>query len=583
MLNWSLWNLRLALYWSICEFNCASNLLASIWFPAFIWETLLALVALNWEVASFLVALLCEIVAAKFAINCCVCDSLLALNCLEAFCADWFDNIACCLCCALRTATCWLLLKLVMSIFKNAWAFNTWACWLLFKLAISSDANLAAFCNVACWSLFKLLNSNVLNKLELEITVCCALFKLRTSIPATVFAFARATAWELFKPAKPTCCCNCALVKAVDCKLAKFCNLTCCCWFAVAITACCAVCKLARPICCSNPAVVVAAFNWFSAFFKSAANCCCFVKTSACCWLFKLAIAVCCSIAEFACAIGIADCIIAFTNASLPIEERDNPLCANWLSTASTAPLAHAGIVPVSIPLNKVSNCEETKVVVGMAATCACTAVGCCIIVADTWAGLVPTAACIAGGNVAVCACTVAAVPLTACAKAPEDNCPWAACAIAWVVGTAVWPLGVAPAESVPCAAVTWDCCPTVPCAAVPVCAVPWAAVIVGAVKAVGVAIAWDCAEVNPTVGTLIFCWPTVVGVAKVEPDNNSFDCTVCWVYACFALSAICGSSILSAIYLSISTLAFPKSVGWLGFEASGIFLKSLVAMFTFR
>ena len=69
--------------------------------------------------------------------------------------------------------------------------------------------------------------------------------------------------------------------------------------------------------------------------------------------MFKLAKAVCCSIAEFACAIGIADCIIAFTNASLPIEERDKPLCAKLASTASTAPLAHAGIVPVSIPLIK--------------------------------------------------------------------------------------------------------------------------------------------------------------------------------------------------------------------------------------
>ena len=60
--------------------------------------------------------------------------------------------------------------------------------------------------------------------------------------------------------------------------------------------------------------------------------------------------AACCSCVAFACAIGIALCIIALTKESLPIEERLIPLEAKLASTASTAALAHIGIVPVSIP-----------------------------------------------------------------------------------------------------------------------------------------------------------------------------------------------------------------------------------------
>ena len=568
------------MYWSICAFNCSSNLSASNWLPAFTCATLFASVVLNWDIASSLCALLWLIVFAKLDINWFVWFVLVALNCADALVAAWLDNIDCCLFCALRTATCWLLLKLLMSIPRNACAFKTCACWLLFKLAISSEANLAAFAKVACCELLKFATSNVLNKFELDITVCCALFKFNTSIPATVLAFAKATAWLLFIPARVTCCCNCALDKEVDCKFAKFCNLTCCCWLAVVNTACCAFCKLANPICCSKPASVKLAFIAFSAFFISAWNCCCLVNTSACCWLVKLAIAVCCNIEELACAIGIADCIIELINASLPTEERLIPLCANWLSTASTAALAHTGIVPVSIPCNKVCNCADTKVVVGKAATCACTAVGWLIIALVTWAGLLPTAAWILPGSCAVCAFTVAAVPLTACANAPDDNWPCAAWAIAWVVGVAVAPDTVAPEDKLPCAAVTCDWVPTVPCAAVPVCAVPWAAVIWPAAIFVGCAIVVALAGVAPViVGAVKLAWPTVVGEPKVDPLNNSFCCTCCCVYVCFAASAISGLSTWSAKNLSMSWFLLPISVACPGFAAVGIFLKSLVAI----
>ena len=73
---------------------------------------------------------------------------------------------------------------------------------------------------------------------------------------------------------------------------------------------------------------------------------------------------------------GNAFCIIALTKASLPIVDLLNPLAAKFFSTFSTAPLAHAGIVPVSIPSNKVVICEDTKASVGKEATAACTAGG---------------------------------------------------------------------------------------------------------------------------------------------------------------------------------------------------------------
>ena len=568
------------MYCSICEFNCSSNLSASKVLPAFTCAILFVSVVLNWDIASSLCALLWLTVFAKPDINWFVWFVLVALNCAAALLAAWLDNIDCCLFCALRTATCWLLLKLLISIPRNACAFKTCACWLLFKLAISSEANLAALDNVACCALLKFATSNVLNKFELDITVCCALFKFNTSIPAIVLALAKDTAWLLFIPAIVTCCCNCAFVKAVDCKFAKFCNLTCCCWLAVVNTACCAFCKLANPICCSKPASVKLAFIAFSAFFISAWNCCCLVKTSACCWLVKLAIAVCCNIEELACAIGIADCIIELINASLPTEERLIPLCANWASTASTALLAHAGIVPVSIPCIKVCNCADTKVVVGKAATCACTAVGWLIITLVTWAGLLPTAAWILPGSCAVCAFTVAAVPLIAVANAPVDNVPCAACAIAWVVGVAVWPATVAPEDNVPCAEVTCDEVPTVPCAAVPVCAVPCTPVIWPAVKFVGCPIVVADAGVAPVmVGAVKLAWPTVVGEPKVEPLNNSLDWTVWFVYVCFAASAISGFSIWSDKYLSMSWFLLPISVACPGVAAVGIFSNFLVAI----
>ncbi len=267
----------------------------------------------------------------------------------------------------------------------------------------------------------------------------------------------------------------------------------------------------------------------FSALTNWVWKLCCAVNTLACCSLLKFCDALCCNAVAFDCAIGKAFCIIAFTKASLPIEDLLKPLAAKFFSTFSTAPLAHVGICPVSIPSNKDVICVDTKASVGKEATEAWTAAGCCCIVAVNCAGLLATAAVIAPGNVAVCPATVAAVPLITWAKAPVDNCPEAAWAIAELDGPPVTPVAVP--DKLPVREATWALVPTVPCCAVPVCAVPVAPVIVDTLKAEGPPV-WD--EV-PVVGAAIALLVTfesaiVPGEDIVCPAINSFDCKPCVV-----------------------------------------------------
>ena len=560
----------------IWVFKVACNLSASNELPWFKASTLVASEILYWVIASFLAAFCELIVLDKLVINCWVWLSLEALNWAAAFAAAWSDNIACCLFCVFNTSVCWALVKLVISICKNDLAFSTACCCAKDKLAISIVANCTAFCIVACWLLFKFVNSNVLNKLEFDIAVCCWLFKFKTSIPAIVCAFAKAVPWALFKLAKDICWVNCPWVKPACCKLAKFANLTCCCWLAEATIACCSFIVLSLINSCANWPFIMLAFISFSALTNCDWKLCWAVNTAACCSLVKFCDALCCRAVAFDWAIGNAFCIIAFTNASLPIEDLLKPLAAKFFSTFSTAPLAHVGILPVSIPSNKVLICVDTKASVGNEATCACTAVGCCIIVAVTCAGLLATAAWISAGSVAVCPLTVAAVPLITCANAPEDNCPWLAWAIAEVVGAAVAPVAVP--DKVPVTVPICEPALNVPVCAVPCCAVPVALVIWVAVKAPGAATAVD----TPVVGVEIVepvtvCCPTSVGAAIVVPPNNSSACTAWLVYAWVADGANSGLAIWEVTYLSANSCLVPNSCccGW---EAVGIFSNFLAS-----
>ena len=482
-----------------------------------------------WVIASFLAAFWELIVDAKLCENCWVWLSLVALNCWAALAAAWSDNIACCLFCVFNTSACWVLVKLVISIFKNDWAFNTSLCWALVKLVISIVANCTEFCIVACWVLFKFCNSKVLNKLELDIAVCWLLFKFKTSIPAVVWAFAKAVCWLTFKFAKPICCCNCALVKPACCKFAKFANLTCCCWLDEAKIACWLFIALSLVNSWANWPVIIFAFMSFSAFTNWVWKFCWAVNTLACCSLLKFCDALCCKAVAFDCAIGNAFCIIAFTKASLPIEDLLKPLWAKFFSTFSTAPLAHVGICPVSIPSNKLLICVETKASVGNDAIEACTAVGCETTVAVTWAGLLATAAWISAGKVAVCPLTVAAVPLITCANAPEDNCPCAAWATAELVGVAVAPVAVP--LNVPVTCPTWEPLLKLPVCAVDCWAVPVWAVIWADVKEDGAATWVDTPVVGAaSVVPVIVDVATSVGAAIEVPPIISSDCTACVV-----------------------------------------------------
>ena len=560
----------------ICVFNVDSNLCASKLLPWFKAAILSASAILNWVIASFLAAFWVSIVAAKLVINCFVWLSLEALNWEAAFWAAWSVNITCCLFCVLTTSACWALVKLVMSICKNDWAFNTAFCWALDKLAISILAKLTAFCIVACCVLLKLVNSKVLNRLELEITVCCLLVKFKTSKPAIVWALAKATCWLLFKLAKPICCCNWALVIPACCKLAKFDNLICWFWFAVAKIDCCWFTVLSWFNSWANCPVIILAFISFSAFDNSVWKFCCAVRTLACCSLVKFCDALCCKAVAFDWAIGKADCMIAFIKASLPIEDLLKPLAAKLDSTLSTAPLAHAGIFPLSIPSSRVDICEDTKASVGKEATAAWTAGGWFIIVAVIWAGFVPTAAWISAGSVAVCPVTVAAVPWSTWAKAPEDNCPVAAWAIEELVGAAVAPAAVP--VKVPVTVPTCEPVLSVPCCAVAVCAVPVCAVIWAVVKAPG---AEACVEV-PVVGvanvSLVIATPdTLVGAVIVVPLIISSGCTACEVYAWVAEVANSGFATCCATYLSMYSDCVPI-VCCCGWEAVGTFVNFLAS-----
>ena len=402
------------------------------------------------------------------------------------------------------------------------------------------------------------------------------MFKFKTSIPAIVCAFANDVCWLAFKLAKDICCVNCPWVNPACCKFAKLASLTCCCWLAEATIACCSFIAFNFVNSCANWPFIIFAFISFSALTNCAWKLCWAVSTAACCSLVKFCDALCCRAVAFDCAIGNAFCIIAFTNASLPIEDLLKPLAAKFFSTFSTAPLAHVGICPVSIPSNKVLICVDTKASVGNEATCACTAVGCCIIVAVTCAGLLATAAWIFAGSVAVCPLTVAAVPLTTCANAPADNCPWAAWAIAEVVGAAVAPVAVP--DKLPVTVPTWEPVLNVPACAVPAWAVPVWAVIWAAVKDEGVATCWD----TPVVGVdivepVIVCVPTSVGAAIVVPDNNSSDCTACVVYCCVAAEANSGDLICWVTYLSANSSLVPNFCCW-GWEAVGMFSNFLAS-----
>ena len=99
---------------------------------------------------------------------------------------------------------------------------------------------------------------------------------------------------------------------------------------------------------------------------------------------------------------------------SLPTVETLRPLEAIPALTASTAGLAHAGIVPSSIPPNKFSICEDTKASVGSAAIAALTSTGLVSTWAVIFAGSSTIEAAISWGMLPTWAIKLAAAPWAA-------------------------------------------------------------------------------------------------------------------------------------------------------------------------
>ena len=185
-----------------------------VWFWAFCASIRFCSDVLNWLIAFAWAVLNCAVWDAKLAINWSACCWLEALNWRDAFSAAWFDSIVCCICCWFITAICWSLLKLAISIWRNAWAFCATSLVLASRFAKSIEAIAVAFCIIDCWLASKFfIVIDCMNEL-LAIAACWSALNCVMSILASICALNIPACCSLLRFARPICCANCAFTWA---------------------------------------------------------------------------------------------------------------------------------------------------------------------------------------------------------------------------------------------------------------------------------------------------------------------------------------------------------------------------------